>query len=52
VFKPRFFFLIIVSAMAIISFGAMRRYSVVSRLKWHSIRFEPDSSPFEFTFEK
>ena len=37
--------------MAILSFGAMCRYSDVSRLKWRNIKFESDSSCFEITFE-
>ena len=42
---------LVVSAMAILSFGAMCRYSDVSRLKWKNIKFESDSSPFEINFE-
>ena len=42
---------LVVSTMAILSFGAMCRYSNVSRLKWRSIKFESDSSCFEITFE-
>ena len=42
---------LVVSAMAILSFGAMCRYSDVSRLKWKNIIFESDSSSFEFNFE-
>jgi hypothetical protein len=37
--------------MAILSFGAMCRYSDVSRLKWKNINFESDLSSFEITFE-
>jgi hypothetical protein len=37
--------------MAILSFGAMCRYSDVSRLKWKNRKFESDSSSFEITFE-
>jgi hypothetical protein len=37
--------------MAILSFGAICRYSDVSRLKWKNIKFESDSSSFEITFE-
>ena len=37
--------------MAIVSFGAMCRYSDVSRLKWKNNKFEPDSSFFEIAFE-
>jgi hypothetical protein len=42
---------LVVSTMAILSFGAMCRYSDVSRLKWENIRFESDLSSFEITFE-
>jgi hypothetical protein len=42
---------LIVSTMAILSFGATCRYSDVSRLKWKNIKFESDSSSFEITFE-
>ena len=42
---------LVVSTMAILSFGAMCRYSDVSRLKWKNIKFELDSSSFEITFE-
>jgi hypothetical protein len=43
---------LVVSTMAILSFGAMCRYSDdVSRLKWKNIKFEPDSSSFETIFE-
>ena len=42
---------LVVSTMAILSFGAMCRYSDVSRLKWKNIKFESDSSSFEITFE-
>jgi len=38
---------LVVSAMAILSFGAMSGYSVVSRLEWKNIEFESDSSSFE-----
>jgi hypothetical protein len=31
---------LVVSTMAILSFGAMCRYSDVSRLKWRNIKFE------------
>jgi hypothetical protein len=41
----------VVANMAILSFGAMCRYSGVSRLKWNNIIFEPGSSSFEITFE-
>jgi integrase len=37
--------------MAIRSFGAMCRYSDISRLKWKNIKFESDSNFFEITFE-
>jgi hypothetical protein len=37
--------------MAILSFGAMCRYSDVNRLKWGNIIFESDLSSFEITFE-
>jgi hypothetical protein len=42
---------LVVCTMAILSFGAMCRYSDVSRLKWRNIKFEADSSCFEITFE-
>jgi len=42
---------LVVASMAILSFGAMCRYSEVSRLKWEYIRFESDLSSFEITFE-
>ncbi len=35
---------LVVASMAISSFGAMCRYSDVSRLKWGNIRFESDLS--------
>jgi hypothetical protein len=37
--------------MAILSFGAMCRYSDLSRLKWKNVKFESDSSSFEITFK-
>jgi hypothetical protein len=37
--------------MATLSFGAMCRYSDVSRLKWSNIKFESDLSSVEITFE-
>jgi len=43
---------LVVSTMAIFLFGAMCRYSDVSRLKWKNIKkFDSDSSSFEITFE-
>ena len=42
---------LVVLTMAILSFGAMCRYSDVSRLKWKNIKFESDSCSFEITFE-
>jgi hypothetical protein len=43
---------LVVSTMAILSFGAMCRYSDdVNRLKWKNIKLEPDSSSFETIFE-
>jgi hypothetical protein len=42
---------LVVSTMAILSFGAMCRYSDCSRLKWKNINFESDFSSFEITFE-
>ena len=42
---------LVVSTMAILSFGAMCRYSDVSRLKWKNIKFEANLSSFEITFE-
>ena len=42
---------LVVATMAILSFGAMCRYSDVSRLKWKNIKLESDSSSFEITFE-
>jgi hypothetical protein len=39
--------LLVVSTMAILSFGTMCRYSDVSRLKWKNIKFESESSSFE-----
>ena len=42
---------LVVATMAILSFGAMCRYSDVSRLKWGNIKFEKDLSSFEITFE-
>ncbi len=43
---------LVVATMTIISFGAMRRYSDVSRLKWESVRFEFNLSSFEITFKE
>ena len=37
--------------MATLSFGAMCRYSGVSRLKWSNNRFEYDSSTLKIEFE-
>ncbi len=37
--------------MAILSFGAMCRYSDFSRLRWENVKFESDLSSFEITFE-
>jgi hypothetical protein len=37
--------------MAILSFGAMCRYSDVSRLKWENIKFDSDLNSFKITFE-
>jgi hypothetical protein len=45
------YFHLVVSTIAILSFGAMCRYNDVSRLKWKNIEFESDSSSFEITFE-
>jgi hypothetical protein len=42
---------LVVSTRIILSFGAMCRYSDVSRLRWKNIKFELDSSSFEITFE-
>jgi hypothetical protein len=42
---------LVVSTMAIFSFGAMCRYSDVSRLKLKNIEFESDSCSFEIAFE-
>jgi len=42
---------LVVATMAILSFGAMCRYSDVSRLKWGNIKFESDLSSLEITFE-
>ena len=42
---------LVVATMAILSFGAMCRYSDVSRLKWGNIKFEKDLSSLEITFE-
>ena len=42
---------LVVSTMAILSFGDMCRYSDVSRLTWKHMKFESDSSSFEITFE-
>ncbi len=42
---------LVVTTMAILSFGAMCRYSDVSRHKWGNIKFENDLSSFEITFE-
>ena len=42
---------LVVSTMAILSFGAICRYSDFSRLKWKNIEFESDSSSIEITFE-
>jgi hypothetical protein len=33
---------LVVSTMAILSFGAMRRYSDVSRLRWRNVQFDND----------
>ncbi len=41
----------VVSTMAILLFGAICRYSNVSRLKRKNIKLESDSSCFEITFE-
>ncbi len=38
--------------MAIFSFGAMCRYSDVSRLNWGNVHFESDLSFFVITFER
>ena len=38
---------LVVATMAILSFGALCRYSDVSRLKWKNIKLESDSSSFE-----
>ena len=42
---------LVVLTMAILSFGALCRYSDISRLKWSNIRFESNSSSFEIDFE-
>jgi integrase len=42
---------LVVATMAIISFGAMCRYSDVCRLKWGNIKFESNLSSFEISFE-
>jgi len=42
----------VVSTMAFFSFGAMCPYKDVTRLKWSNVRFEPDLSFFEITFER
>ncbi len=38
--------------MAVVMFGAICRYNNVSHLRCRNIRFEPDGSSFEITFEK
>ena len=43
---------LVVTTVAIPSFGAMRLYSDVSRLKWSNyIRFKSNSNSFEINFE-
>ncbi len=42
---------LVITTMAILSFGAMCRYSDISRFKWENIRFESDLSSFEITFK-
>jgi hypothetical protein len=42
----------VVATMAILSFGAMCRYSDVSQFKWENIHFESDLSSFVITFER
>ncbi len=46
------YFHLVIVTMAILSFGAMCRYSDINRLKWENIRFESDLSSFEITFKK
>ena len=41
-----------VATMAVIMFGAMCRYDDASGLRWRNVRFVPDGSGFEITFEK
>ena len=43
---------LVITTMAILSFGAMCRYSDVSQLKWENIHFESDLSSFTITFER
>ena len=50
-FKSQGYCHLVVATMAILSFGAMCRYSDVSRLQWGNIKFEKDLSSFEITFE-
>ncbi len=42
---------LVIATMAIVSFGAMCRYSDVNLLRWGSIHFESDLSSFVITFE-
>ena len=43
---------LVVATMAVVMFGAKCRYNDVSHLRWRNIRYEPDGSSFEITFEK
>ncbi len=42
---------LVVATMAILSFGAMYRYSDVCRLEWSNVSFELDASSFEISFK-
>jgi hypothetical protein len=42
---------LVVATMAIVAFGAMCRYSDVSRLHWRNIKFENDNRSIDITFE-
>jgi len=42
---------LVVSAMAILPFGAMCRYSDVNRLRWRNVQFDNDLQYLEIAFE-
>ena len=43
---------LVVATMAIVMFGGMCRYDDASGLLWRNVRFVPDGSGFELTFDK